>query len=75
MMTKEMVRFIRRTANITQEEFAEKVGYSKAYVGYLEQGLRPVSKQAEDKIKQAFNISDEELAQFSLMIHKMKTGE
>lgn len=71
ILNSELIRFIRRTANVTQQEFADKVGYSKAYIGYLEQGARPITEIAEMKIMNAFNITEENVIDYKFLIQKM----
>ncbi len=37
------VATLRKSLNLKQSEFAEKLGVSKAYVGHMEQGIRKPS--------------------------------
>ncbi len=43
--------------NLTQEELAEKVGVSRAYMGYIEQGRNTPSLEILEKIARNLKIS------------------
>ncbi|KKQ48881.1 MAG: hypothetical protein US68_C0022G0011 [Candidatus Shapirobacteria bacterium GW2011_GWE1_38_10] len=46
---------------MTQEDLAEKIGMSRAYVGYIEQGRNIPSLNTIDKIARALKIKVSEL--------------
>lgn len=54
---------------LNQEEFGEQINFSKVYVGYIETGLRPVTKKFKNVIIRSFNLLEEELT-FYYMMHK-----
>ena len=41
-MTKEQIKTLRKTLNLTQTQFALKIGYSRVHLSYVELGTRPV---------------------------------
>ena len=43
--------------DLTQEELADKVGISRAYMGYIEQGRNAPSLEVLDKITRVLKIS------------------
>jgi len=47
----------RKQADLTQEELAEKVGISRAYMGYIEQGRNTPSLEILEKIAKKLKIS------------------
>lgn len=51
----------RKKMNLTQEELAEKVGISRAYMGYIEQGRNIPSLEVLHKIAKNLNISLREI--------------
>ena len=51
----------RKTLNLTQEELAFKVGVSRAYIGYIEQGRNIPSLELLQKIANALKISLKDL--------------
>lgn len=47
----------RKEMGLTQEELAEKIRMSRAYVGYIEQGRNAPSLEALEKIARALKTS------------------
>lgn len=59
-LTKKMcnkIRKFRHDAGMTQEDLAEKVGVSRVFIGYVEQGRCPPSLDILDKIARALKVS------------------
>ncbi len=54
------IRKFRHEVGLTQEELAEKVGVSRVYIGYVEQGRNTPSLEILEKIAKALkkNIRD-----------------
>ena len=46
----------RRSAKMTQEDLAEKVNLSRAYIGYIEQGRNVPSLETLEKIAKALRV-------------------
>ena len=55
------VKFLRKQANMTQPELAEKLNVSKSTISNFESGQINTSIEILDKLHQIFNISLEEL--------------
>lgn len=51
------IRKFRHEAEMTQEDLAEKVGVSRVYIGYVEQGRNTPSLEILEKIAKALKIS------------------
>ncbi len=51
----------RKEVGLTQEELAEKVGISRAYMGYVEQGRNAPSLEVLEKIAKLLKLSLKEL--------------
>jgi transcriptional regulator with XRE-family HTH domain len=49
-MTKEQLLKIRKDLNLTQTEFANKIGYSREHIGRVERGVKPVGVKLERDI-------------------------
>lgn len=47
----------RKESGLTQEELADKVGVSRAYMGYIEQGRNTPSLEVVEKIARALRTS------------------
>ena len=59
-LTKKMcqrIKKFRHEANMTQEDLAEKVGASRVYIGYVEQGRNTPSLEILGKIAKALKVS------------------
>lgn len=50
------IRRYRHEASLTQEDLAEKVGVSRVYIGYVEQGRNTPSLEILDKIAKALKV-------------------
>ncbi len=55
------IQKIRKEAGLTQEQLAEKVNISRAYIGYIEQGRNEASLTVLEKIAKQLHISLSEL--------------
>lgn len=53
----EIVREIRKQRNLSQEEFAEKCGLHRTYIGGIERGERNVSLLNIIKMAQALDVT------------------
>lgn len=51
------VQRLRKNHKYTQEELAEKVGISRAYMGYIEQGRYSPSLEVLEKVAKALKVS------------------
>jgi len=51
----------RKKTNLTQEEVAEKVGISRAYMGYIEQGRYSASLEVIEKIARVLKVKMSDL--------------
>ena len=52
---------LRTSANLSQEQLADKCGLHRTYIGSVERGERNVSLDAIEKIAKALNVEIEEL--------------
>lgn len=55
------VRKYRKEGGLTQEELADKVGISRAYMGYIEQGRNVPSLEVLEKIARVLRVKPSEL--------------
>lgn len=54
----ERLKQLRKAEELTQEEFAKRLGMNKNYVYLMEAGHRPVSDKTVKEICQAFNVNE-----------------
>ncbi len=57
----EKLKYLRTKMNLTQKDFAEKIGVSQSSINYWEKGQRIPSIEAAAKIADFFNITIESL--------------
>ncbi len=55
------IQKLRRKMGLTQEELAEKLGISRVYMGYIEQGRENPSLRLLIKLSRKFGVKIEEL--------------
>ncbi len=55
------VQKLRNSAGLTQEELGEKVGISRAYMGYIEQGRNAPSLEVLNRIARVLRVAVKEL--------------
>ena len=55
------VQRLRKAAKLTQEQLAEKIGVSRAYAGYIEQGRNTPSLEVLEKIARVLRVKLSEL--------------
>ena len=55
------VQKMRKLAGLTQEELAEKVNVSRAYIGYIEQARNTPSLELLEKIAKVLRVDMKEL--------------
>ena len=55
-MSKDQLRRIRQIKNLSQNDFAARLGYSKSYIEKLEQGIKPITKEVCESIDKMFNL-------------------
>ena len=51
------LRRLRKTKGLTQEDLAFKIGVSRAYIGYIEQGSNIPSLDTLEKLAKALDVS------------------
>lgn len=50
------IQKLRKNTGLTQEEVAEKIGISRAYMGYIEQGRYSASIEVLEKIAKVLKV-------------------
>jgi len=67
-LNNELFRFIRVSRRLSQREFAKAIGISHGMVSHIETNLKPVTARTAAKVQQAFDLTDEELAELSKVL-------
>ncbi|MBE2978390.1 MULTISPECIES: helix-turn-helix domain-containing protein [Priestia] len=60
-MDKEMVKFIRKSYNMNQRNFAQVVNCSFSLIALVEVGKRRITENLYNKITDAFNLDEKQL--------------
>ena len=55
------IQGLRKSAGFTQEQVAEKIGISRAYMGYIEQGRNSPSLEILEKVAKALRVKMSDL--------------
>ena len=70
----DLLRRYRRLVGFTQEELADRSGYSADYVGKLERGVRRAPEVALRRIARAMGLGDRELSDLVVARERGGTG-
>ncbi|MEK4199353.1 MULTISPECIES: helix-turn-helix domain-containing protein [Cytobacillus] len=73
-MNKDMIKFIRKSYNMTQRDFARIVSCSFSLIALVEVGKRRVTSDLENKVKTAFDLDDQQLQSISTLITEFSKG-
>lgn len=71
-MDAELMRFIRKTNDLSIREFARKINVSFSLVSRIEGGDRRLTKRVEQRIVLFFGLTDEKLTTMKLLISEIK---
>ena len=66
-----MIKFLRKSYNMTQRDFAKLVNCSFALIALVEVGKRRVTTDLEKKIKIAFNLDEQDVTSMSALISEV----
>ena len=55
------IQRLRKKTSLTQEQLAEKIGISRSYMGYIEQGRYSASLEVLEKVAKALKVKMNEL--------------
>ncbi|MDZ5473735.1 XRE family transcriptional regulator [Bacillus sp. 31A1R] len=73
-MNKEIIKFLRRSYNLTQRDFAKLVNCSYALIALVEVGKRTVTKDLETKIKEAFDLDEKQVESITSIVTEISKG-
>ncbi|WP_416420600.1 helix-turn-helix domain-containing protein [Priestia aryabhattai] len=60
-MDKETLKLIRKSYNLNQRNFAERVNCSFSLIALVEIGKRRITQDLENKVKKAFGLNEEKI--------------
>lgn len=73
-MNREIIKFLRKSHNMTQRDFARIVSCSFSLIALVEVGKRRVTDDLENKIKTAFDLDDHELQSITSLLSEFSKG-
>ena len=73
-MNKEVIKFLRKSYNLNQREFAKIVNCSFALIALVEVGKRRVSENLEKKVKEAFYLDDNQIESIYAVLKSIGEG-
>lgn len=56
ILTSKTLKAVRKHRNMTQAEFAKKLGYSETYIQKLEKGRKPITSEFASNFKHTFDL-------------------
>lgn len=71
-MENELLKFIRVTRGLSQTEFAREIGVSRALISHIETGIKRVTPKTVQKVKQAFNLSGDDIKAYREFLDGVK---
>ncbi|THE11099.1 XRE family transcriptional regulator [Bacillus timonensis] len=73
-MNKDIVKFLRKRNNMTQRDFAKAVNCSFALIALVEVGKRRITSNLETKIKESFNLDDQQISSLASIVQEVAKG-
>lgn len=73
-MNKEIIKFLRKSYNLNQREFARIVNCSFALIALVEVGKRRVTSDLENKVKEAFDLDENQIQSITAIIKGISDG-
>ena len=73
-MNKEIIKFLRKSYNLNQRDFAKIVNCSFALIALVEVGKRRVTANLENKVKDAFDLDDNQIHSITAVIKGVSDG-
>ncbi|MEH7239053.1 helix-turn-helix domain-containing protein [Bacillus sp. JJ1562] len=71
---KDIVKFLRKRNNMTQRDFAKAVNCSFALIALVEVGKRRITSNLETKIKESFNLDDQQISSLASVVQEVAKG-
>ena len=67
-MNKEFIKFLRKSHNLNQRDFARIVNCSFALIALVEVGKRRVTEDLERKVREAFDLDEKQMQSIAAII-------
>jgi len=73
-LNKEIIKFLRKSHNLNQRDFARIVNCSYALIALVEVGKRRVTEDLEKKVKEAFDLDESQIQSIAAIIKSLGEG-
>lgn len=73
-INKDIIKFLRKKNNMTQRDFAKAVNCSFALIALVEVGKRRITTNLETKIKESFNLDDQQISSLANIVQEVTKG-
>ncbi|MEH7222644.1 helix-turn-helix domain-containing protein [Bacillus sp. JJ1566] len=73
-INKDIIKFLRKRNNMTQRDFAKAVNCSFALIALVEVGKRRITSNLETKIKESFNLDDQQISSLASIVQEVAKG-
>ena len=73
-MNKEIIKFLRKSHNLNQRDFARIVNCSYALIALVEVAKRRVTEDLEKKVKEAFDLDESQIQSIAAIIKSLGEG-
>lgn len=73
-MNKEIIKFLRKSYEMNQRDFAKIVCCSFSLIALVEVGKRRVTAELEEKIKKAFDLDDQQIQSIASLVSEISKG-
>ncbi|PLR95542.1 helix-turn-helix domain-containing protein [Bacillus sp. T33-2] len=67
-MNKEIIKFLRKSHNLNQRDFAKLVNCSYALIALVEVGKRRVTSDLETKVKNTFDLDQKQIDSIAAIV-------
>lgn len=73
-MDKEIIKYLRKSYEMNQRDFAKIVSRSFSLIALVEVGKRRVTSELEEKIKKAFDLDDQQIQSIASLVSEFSKG-
>ncbi|CAM4029125.1 helix-turn-helix domain-containing protein [Mesobacillus zeae] len=73
-MNKDIIKFLRKSYNMNQRDFAKLLNVSFALIALVEVGKRRVTSNLESKVKDAFDLDENQMQSITAIVKGISEG-
>ncbi|MEI2358884.1 helix-turn-helix transcriptional regulator [Mesobacillus zeae] len=73
-LNKDIIKFLRKSYNMNQRDFAKLLNVSFALIALVEVGKRRVTSNLESKVKDAFDLDENQMQSITAIVKGISEG-